>query len=73
MRRRQSPPENALVSDAPTLAMSDDDCVRKLAMQGRHEAGRNCRADQPLGDSHRTNLTNFAAARLERHSRSSKP
>jgi len=36
MRRRQSPPENALVSDAPTLAMSDDDCVRKLAMLIEH-------------------------------------
>jgi hypothetical protein len=36
MRRRQSSPENTLVSDAPTLAMSDDDCVRKLAMLIEH-------------------------------------
>jgi hypothetical protein len=37
MRRRQSSPENTLVSDAPTLAMSDDDCVRKLAMLIEHK------------------------------------
>ena len=37
MRRRQSSLENALASDAPTLAMSDDDCVRKLAMLIEHK------------------------------------
>ena len=36
MRRRQSSPENTLVSDAPTLTMSDDDCVRKLAVLIEH-------------------------------------
>jgi hypothetical protein len=35
--RRQSSTEDALVSDAPTLAMSDDDCVRKLAMLIEHK------------------------------------
>ena len=37
MRRRQSSLENAFASDAPTLAMSDDDCVRKLAMLIEHK------------------------------------